>query len=370
MEYKELKDVAQSIKDARENIFLIYAFNGTGKTRLSTEYKEISRDGKGNQTGVYYNAFSEDLFVWNNDIEHSEIDVKLTVHRSSLNQFHSSLSEETVLEKLKPYRPKYSFEFKYHDNVEDGIKSISFHIPGDDKNIKISRGEERIFIWCFFLALFDTEGWADRQSEYIFIDDPVSSLDDHNIFITAFMLFELIKKYYETRKIIVTTHHIGFATILGNWLSDKNNKFADKKGKDRNKYSLKGLSCDGGVYHFTSFERSTVWLYHLRLLQVLDSAIQHDENGDDFGGLAVYHLAILRQLLENIASFLGVGQFSYVLEQIGYIDAERDKVALIVNTLTHRDVYFPQSDIMSHDNKELIKDVFRLIQEKYNFDIK
>jgi len=367
MEYQKLKDVAQSIKDAKEGVFLIYAFNGTGKTRLSTEYKEMSRDGQGFQTGVYYNAFSEDLFMWDNDIEHSEIDVRLTIHRSSLNQLHSSLSEETVLEKLKPYHPKYLFEFKYYDNVEDGIESVCFHIPGDDKNIKISRGEERIFIWCFFLALFDTEGWADRQNEYIFIDDPVSSLDDHNIFITAFMLFELMKKYYETRKIVVTTHHIGFATILGNWLSDKNNPFADKKGKGNNKYSLKGLSNDGGVYHFTSFTRSTIWLYHLRLLQVLDSAIQHDENGDDSGGLSVYHLAILRQLLENIASFLGVGQFSCVLDQIGYTDVELDKVALIVNTLTHRDVYFPQSDIMSEDNKNLVKDIFNKIQEKYKF---
>ena len=75
----ELKDIAKQIKDAKENIFLIYAFNGTGKTRLAVEYKEFAREQsdeeekKGRQTGVYYNAYSEDLFVWDNDIEHSEI---------------------------------------------------------------------------------------------------------------------------------------------------------------------------------------------------------------------------------------------------------------------------------------------------------
>lgn len=64
----ELSDIAKEIKESKENIFLMYAFNGTGKTRLSVEYKETARDSKTRfQTGVYYNAFSEDLFIWDND---------------------------------------------------------------------------------------------------------------------------------------------------------------------------------------------------------------------------------------------------------------------------------------------------------------
>lgn len=35
----DLSQIAKQIKDASENIFLIYAFNSTGKTRLSVEYK-------------------------------------------------------------------------------------------------------------------------------------------------------------------------------------------------------------------------------------------------------------------------------------------------------------------------------------------
>ncbi|MBF1500515.1 MAG: anticodon nuclease, partial [Prevotella pallens] len=63
----ELSDIAKEIKDAEKRIFLIYAFNATGKTRLSVEYKETARAPQtGFQTGVYYNAFSEDLFIWDN----------------------------------------------------------------------------------------------------------------------------------------------------------------------------------------------------------------------------------------------------------------------------------------------------------------
>src|SRR5581483_4861312 len=91
--------------------------------------------------------------------------------------------------------------------------------PKDANNIvkvpfKISRGEERVFVWSFFLALFEVEGWADKQSAHFFIDDPVSSLDDHNIFVTATTLIDLIEDHYEKRKIIITTHHIGLFSIL------------------------------------------------------------------------------------------------------------------------------------------------------------
>lgn len=373
----DIKDIAKTIKDAKENIFLIYAFNGTGKTRLSTEYKEIARtpvteeeiaEGKkGKQTGVYYNAFSEDLFVWDNDIEHSEENIRLKIVHSSLNVFHSFIDETKVREKLQPYNIKYDFDFHTNEaNPEAGIEYVSFHLKDDNEtSIKISRGEERIFVWCFFLALFDTEGWADNQNKYIFIDDPVSSLDDHNIFVTAFTMYDLILKYYESRKIIITTHHIGFATILGNWLTDSANPFKGSKGN--NKYSLRGLNLNNGNYSFDSFERNTVWLYHLRMLQVLDRAIKNDEDEDNDEGLEIYHMAILRQILENISSFLGVGRISYVLEEIGYSKEEANKIASEDNALTHRNVYFPQSDIMVPDNKNLLKNIFRKIKEKYHF---
>ena len=116
----DLSQIAKQIKDASENIFLIYAFNSTGKTRLSIEYKEAARNTDGRQTGVYYNAFSEDLFVWDN--EHTKLDIV----PSSLNQYHSQLNERDVMEKLKPYNPKYDFLFKSYDNPEQGFASISF----------------------------------------------------------------------------------------------------------------------------------------------------------------------------------------------------------------------------------------------------
>lgn len=353
----ELQDIAKAIKDAKEQIFLLYAFNATGKTRLSVEYKELCRNKQHKQTGVYYNAFSEDLFVWNNDIENAEENISMQIVKSSLNDLHSYIDETKVREKLKPYNVKYDFDFHtYEEHPEDGIEEISFHLRDDkDKNpIKISRGEERIFIWCFFLALFDTEGWQDEQNEYIFIDDPVSSLDDHNIFVTIFTLLELVDKYCDKKKIIITTHHIGFATILSDCLfkGEKSEKY-----KKKSKIQLLERINDGYVL---ANPKNDVLLYHLRLLQILDDAIVKDE-------LEIYHVALLRQVLENIASFLGTGQLRYVIEQIGITNA--DRISTIVNALTHQKVYYPQMEAMVDDNKQIVREVYHALMSKYRFII-
>ena len=356
----ELIDIARQVKETRENILLIYAFNATGKTRLSVEYKEYAREhkvdgSKGRQTGVYYNAYSEDLFVWDNDIEHSEENIRLRVIPSSLNRLHTIIYEDNIRQKLKPYNLKYDFVFhQYEDDPEKGIEYITFHLGDEEKkNIKLSRGEERIFVWCFFLALFDTEGWADEQNQYIFIDDPVSSLDDHNIFVTVFTLMELIEKYYERKKIIITTHHIGFATILSDCLL-KGEKADKYKKVSKVQLLEKGTEAGFGLVN----PKNDVLLYHLRLLQVLEHAIGNDN-------LEIYHMAILRQVLENISSFLGTGQLKYVLERIGITNPDRN--ATIINALTHQKVYYPQMDAMVEDNKQIIREVFSALMTKYNF---
>lgn len=57
-------EIAEALKAGDEKIVLAYAFNTTGKTRLCVAYKDATKLVDGTHTGVYYNAFSEDLFVW------------------------------------------------------------------------------------------------------------------------------------------------------------------------------------------------------------------------------------------------------------------------------------------------------------------
>lgn len=352
-----LSEIATQLCDLKEKVILIYAFNATGKTRLSVVFKDKTKNTEdGKHTGVYYNAFSEDLFVWDNDLDNDENNIRIMVRPSSLNRFHGLLTEDAVREKLKPYNPKYDFSFELYENPEKGIETISFFLKEeedheDSSSIKISRGEERIFVWCFFLALFEVEGWADEQSAHFFIDDPVSSLDDHNIFVTAATLYDLIESHYENRKIIISTHHIGLFSILFDWL------LKGEKGEKFKKVSKQFIFKREGNNLMLESPKNDVFLYHLRLLQLLDQARQEQ--------LYTYHFALLRQVLENIASFLGVGRVSYVLEKIGIDDPAR--ISRIINTLSHKNIYYHQTDVMVPDNEALFRDVFERLNRTYNF---
>ena len=353
---KTIEDIAIELRDGDAAVQLLYAFNSVGKTRLSVAYKNATKEADGTHAGIYYNAYSEDLFVWNNDIENAETNIRLTVLQSSISRFHADLNELDIHAKLKPYRPSFDFRFDMHPDTEMGIKSISFFPagtqPGDVPAMKISRGEERIFVWCFFLAMMEVEGWSKTQTRHIFIDDPVSSLDDHNIFVTASTLYDLIEKHFGERKIIIATHHVGIFSILSNWLTK-----GGKKDKYKSKTKTSILSSKQGEVSLET-HNNDVFLYHLRVLQLLEQA--RKENN-----VRAYHLALLRQLLESVSSFLGSGRFSYVLESIGFMDA--DKVARIVNVLAHKNVYYYESDLLVPDSLALFGEILEKLNTRYAF---
>ena len=353
-----IEDIASELRDDAADVHLLYAFNSVGKTRLSVAYKNATREEDGTHAGIYYNAYSEDLFVWNNDIENDEANIRLTVLPSRLTRLHADLNELDIHAKMKPYRASFDFRFKMHVDAEKGIESILFFPagtqPGDVPAMKISRGEERVFVWCFFLAMMEVEGWADRQTHHIFIDDPVSSFDDNNIFVTASTLCDLIDQYFGKRKLIIATHHVGMFSILFDWL---------KKGEksDRYKGGTKARILSG-KHGEVSLEThgSDVFLYHLRILQVLKQARQETN-------VRAYHFALLRQLLESVSSFLGVGRISYALERIGF--EEPDEISRIVNTLAHRNVYYYESDLLVPDNLALFNEIYEKLDTQYAFVI-
>src|SRR4051794_18254173 len=85
--YKDLPELARHLRSElakkverrpdKSPFVLLYAFNGTGKTRLSTAFKDLGKvadeDGKvQSRDTLYLNAFTEDLFSWDNDLENDE----------------------------------------------------------------------------------------------------------------------------------------------------------------------------------------------------------------------------------------------------------------------------------------------------------
>lgn len=374
----DLKSIVRQIQKRKENIFLVYAFNGTGKTRLSVEYKNSTKETDGSHTGVYYNAFSEDLFVWDNDEEGDNQDIKLRVLKSSLNELHKYLNgEDAVKEKLMIYQPLYSFTFRYiDDDIEKGIDYVQFfNEESKDSPIKISRGEERIFVWCFFLALFDIddENFPDAHKDFIFIDDPVSSLDDSKMYLTARTLFDLFENAVKNdKKIIITTHHLGLFSVLCDWLEKGENKDLFRKKEVQNKtqqdkttivieekrrYTVNVLERKENGY-ILQIKNQGAWLYHLLLAKKLKTESDADE-------LYLYHFGMLRQLLELIASFSGLGRFGAVLNEIGLSDDIADQI----NANSHKRIYDSQGGKLNDDSKQLFDSVLNALINTYHLKV-
>src|SRR5882762_3940890 len=74
---------------ATKKFILLYAYNGTGKTRLCTAFKDLGKNGDERDT-LYFNAFTEDLFSWDNDLERDRERV-LRINKDS--RFFAGLGE-------------------------------------------------------------------------------------------------------------------------------------------------------------------------------------------------------------------------------------------------------------------------------------
>ena len=69
--YTSMGRLVTRLRDALNDsdYVLLYAYNGTGKTRLSMAFKDQGkRKNKGQADTLYFNAFTEDLFSWDNDL--------------------------------------------------------------------------------------------------------------------------------------------------------------------------------------------------------------------------------------------------------------------------------------------------------------
>lgn len=182
----DLAALAAHLRGELENkkYILIYAYNGTGKTRLTMAFKDIGKQDDARDT-LYFNAFTEDLFTWDNDLE-GDSDRKLKINRDS--HFFDGLAELEMETRIRPLLQRY-VDFDFRIDTDEWVVRFSPKGGGtDDLGIKVSRGEENLFIWCFFLAIVqlvmdgaEAYDWV----KYIYIDDPISSLDDNNAIAVA-----------------------------------------------------------------------------------------------------------------------------------------------------------------------------------------
>ena len=377
--FNTLEDVAEELISNDKKVHLIYAFNATGKTRLSIILKDklnISENDEESKIKkiLYFNAFTEDLFTWENDLENNE-DRYLKYSKNTF--FGNFLEEQQKFDQVIETFQKFvhgsivpSFEDIKEQAVNDSglpifdiigdqrvpryvsnFKGIRFTIDGE--TVKISRGEERIFVWSIFVTLLeliieelsDPDIDSDFQNfKYIYIDDPISSLDDNNIIDSAIFLKDVIAKSENTDlKFILSTHQPLFYNVLYNEI-----RF-EKRIKKTCFYVLKkDIENNNEVeYILTDVEKDSPFGYHLKVREELRRAV-------DSGRVEKFHYALLRNLLEKTATFLGYSRWEEVL--LG-LEVAGDEI-----TTENIELYAQRIDLFTHNRQSDLE--FRELQER------
>ncbi|MBZ9857981.1 AAA family ATPase [Mesorhizobium sp. CA13] len=301
-----------------KKFILLYAYNGTGKTRLCTAFKDIGKQA-GQADTLYFNAFTEDLFSWHNDLT-GDRDRYLILHPSS--NFFAGLDELEMDNRIRPLLQRYAdFDFRL-DTVpvkddqgrvvrEERIVRFSREVLNGGTtttvdNIKISRGEENIFIWCFFLAIVQLAMDDDGTGPYnwvknIYIDDPISSLDEHNAIVVANHLVQLFRETPNKLKTVISTHHILFFNVLSNEIKNLLNT------REFPQYCL-NRDRNGTGYKLYRQRSDTPFFHHVSSLVELYEAAKSDQ-------IYTHHFNALRSVLEKTAVFHGYGHFSACIKK-------------------------------------------------------
>ena len=380
-QFTDLNALAAHLRQELENkkFILLYAYNGTGKTRLCTAFKDLGKiagtdeEAEQNDT-LYFNAFTEDLFSWDNDLE-NDSERKLTLNTDS--KLFAGLESMEMDNRIGRLLERYAdFEFRIDTNRWEVVFSRELRVKKEDTGgeetdsadtgqgesedeyetrreeaIKISRGEENIFIWCFFLAIVELALDDDGSGPYswvkhIYIDDPISSLDEHNAIAVANHLARLLKRPESQLKTVVSTHHTLFFNVLCNELKRANKYFLSRDG-----------SPEGLLLHETG---DTPFFHHVAALAELYEVARN-------GRLYTHHFNMLRAILEKTASFHGYENFSACIKRD---DDDEDGIlhTRLVNILNHGSYSLFEPQEMLEENKRYFRKILHEFITEYPFN--
>jgi len=395
---KTLIEIAHELQNANKKVQLIYAFNGTGKTRLSRAFKQLAAPtGDGHDPAdevnahepsrnkfLYYNAFTEDLFYWDNDLDR-DAEPKLKIQPNTFTDWvlvdqGQDLNIITTFQRYTNDKltPRFNAERREPDKedrtkeiITKAFSEVTFSMERGDEtdtgNLKISKGEESNFIWSIFYTLVDqvigvlnVPEPADRETnefdqlEFVFVDDPVSSLDENHLIQVAVDLAQLIKTSQSDVKFVITTHNPLFYNVLYNELNSDDGSY--KKNQVR-RYRM--VQLDDGSFELMDQPNDSPFSYHLHLMAELEKAIVN-------GQVRKYHFNFLRNILEKTSTFLGYKKWGDLLPTTE--DGRTNPYeARIINISSHSKHAGEEVAELTEDDKRVLKFLVNEFNRTYHF---
>jgi wobble nucleotide-excising tRNase len=261
--------------------------------------------------------------------------------------------------RIRPLLDRYA-DFEFHIDTTEWQISFAREIRREKDDgmyetvredyIKISRGEENIFIWCFFLAIVQLAlDGAESYSwvKYVYIDDPISSLDENNAIAVANHLAQMLTKVDGGPRVVVSTHHVLFFNVLCNELKNKAYRYFLKYDRSTENYSLLDTS-------------SKPFLHHLSDLVELNEAQLS-------GALYTHHFNMMRRVMEQTANFFGLDDWTACIV-VADDDPDKKLYKRMIDLMSHGDYSLYEPREMMEENKTHFKTIFRQFIAGYPFN--
>jgi len=356
--YNNIAELSEKIvSDCSNKTLLVFANNSVGKTTLSKCISDLK------EFDEYFclNTYIEETFNWINDFENDEYFLTISENDEYIRDAIITNGLDGRINEI--FRSLIDSKIDSNFVIENNkISMVNFSLATGDNsrvsNIKLSKGEESLFIWSVFCAIIEMalDGKIEENNyerlNYIIIDDPVTSLEEEKIVSIALYIKEFIfSKVSELRKnnkdigMLITTHNRLLYNVLFEELNKKNNCF--RLFKNNNSYELK-------------IQNESPFGYHIEELKIIKYAISDDK-------IEKIHFNIFRNILEKTASFLGYSTDWARCLNVGI--NEINKFIRLLNLYSHSRLFDLDDKVISDEEKELFKKFFNQFLEDFKWEL-
>ena len=204
-----------------------------------------------------------------------------------------------------------------------------------------------------------------QGKKYLYIDDPISSLDDNNAVSVACDLAKLLRRTASRKdangeaapiKVIFSSHHALFFNVMCNEIG---RKIDDSPSVNHKRYFLH-RPVDEGTYKLQP-TGDTPFFHHVATLAELQRAADPTK-----GTLYTFHFNALRSIMEKTASFFGHSSIAFCLKALDN-DVDRALFNRALNLLSHGAYAIHEPTEMGEDNKQLFRRILSAFITRFDF---
>jgi hypothetical protein len=189
---------------------------------------------------------------------------------------------------------------------------------------------------------------AYARVKYVYIDDPISSLDENNAIAVASHLTHMLNTAENPVRTVISSHHVLFFNVLCNEL-----------GKKACKYLLRNNENDGEL--LLSKTSAKPFLHHLATLVELDEAQRS-------GQVRRNHFNMMRCIMEQTAIFCGLDSWRDCLPA-AQDDPDKAVHERMINVMSHADYLIHEPQELNSSYVEDFRKIFRKFIDSHSFKL-